>query len=117
LVAAKAEKLRNDGCGGNFDENDVVETNTVEGIQESEPTLNFMGLDHGLKDIMDGKWPSLTSKMVRDSQDGAKVVGWMTPCVEQDTKLVRTKQERRMTNIRQLRNNRCNQASEFECQY
>jgi hypothetical protein len=79
LVAVKAKKLRNDGCGSNFDENDVVETNAVEGIQEGKPPLNFMGFDHSLKDIMDSKRLALASKVVRDSQDSAKVVRWMTP--------------------------------------
>lgn len=80
LITVKAKKLGHNGSRSNFDENDVVETDTVVGIQEGKTTLNFMGLNHGLKDIMDRKWLSLASEMIRDCQDSTKVVGRMTPC-------------------------------------
>lgn len=79
LVAVEAEELRDDSGGSNLDKNDVVETDTVERVQEGKAALNFVSLDHGFENVADTQRLALASKVVSDGQDGTKVVGWVTP--------------------------------------
>lgn len=73
------QHLRDDGSAGDFDENDMVEPNTVEGVQERQATLNLMRLDHSLQDLLNGHGFALARKVVCDCEDGSQVVGRMTP--------------------------------------
>ena len=79
LVAVEAEKLGDDGGGCDLDEHDVVEADTVKRVEQRKTTLDFVGLDHALEDVMDGKWLSLAGEMISHGKDGAEVVRWMTP--------------------------------------
>ena len=64
----------------NLDENDVVETNAVEGVEERDRALDLVRLDHGFEDVVHGEFLALAREVVSDGQDGAKIVGGMAPC-------------------------------------
>ena len=102
------QQLRHDGRAGYLDEYDVVETDTVERVQEGETTLNLVRLDHALQDVTDRQWLALPREMVCDSEDGAKVVRWVSPynmhSVRQKTH-ERGGRARRKTHILQRGNN------------
>lgn len=53
LAFGEAEHLGDDGCGGDFDEDDVVEADFVEGVFEGEAALDFVRFDHGFEDVFD----------------------------------------------------------------
>ncbi len=59
LVAGVAEQLGDNGSRGDLDEDNVVKTNTVEGVLESEASLDLVSLDSGSEDILnsEGFWP------------------------------------------------------------
>jgi hypothetical protein len=79
LVPRKAEEFGNNGGGGDLDEDDVIETDTVEGVEESKASLDFVGLDHGLENVMDGQGLSLAGEVISNREDGTQVVGRMSP--------------------------------------
>ena len=88
LLLVEAEHLGDDGGGGDLDEDDVVETDPVVGVEQGQASLDLVGLDHGLKDVLDGE-DLATSQVtaglvgsvhpVGDGEDGAQVVGGVTP--------------------------------------
>ena len=57
----------------------MVQSDTVEGVQESETTLNLMCLDHTLQNVAHGQRLALAGKMVGDRQDSPQVVRWVPP--------------------------------------
>ena len=57
----------------------MVETDAVERVQEGEATLDLVRLDHALKNVVDRHRLTLPREVVRDSENGAKVVGRVTP--------------------------------------
>ena len=64
-----------DDCGTrHLDEDDVVETDTVERVEQGKTALNLVGLDHALKDVVNGQRLSLASEMVGNGQDGTQVI-------------------------------------------
>jgi len=87
LLSGETEELANDGGGGNLDENDVVEPDTIEGVLEGKAALDFVSLDHGLKNIFNcGDLDALggvgfgsTSEPVSDGKDTTKVIRGVTP--------------------------------------
>lgn len=88
LLLGEAEHLGDDGGGGDLDQDDVVETDLVEGVLERENTLNLMGLDHGLEDVLDGEDLAAgdvssgavgAGDPVGHGEDTTQVVGGMTP--------------------------------------
>ena len=58
----------------NLDEDDVVETDTVERVQEGEAALDLVRLDHGLENIAHQDRLALTGEMIGDGEDGTEVV-------------------------------------------
>lgn len=83
LLLAEAEHLGDDGGGSDLDEDDVVETDLVVGVEQSQAALDLVSLDHGLKDILDGvdlAAGQVTTVLVGaidpvgNSEDGAQVV-------------------------------------------
>jgi len=88
LVAIEAKELGNDSGRGDLDENNVVETNTVEGVEEGKTALNFVGLDHSLKNIVYGQALTLTGEVVRNSENGTEIVGRVTPFSSEETVVV-----------------------------
>jgi len=79
LVAIQAQEFGYNRSRSNLDKNHVVKANSIERVEESKAALNFMGLDHGLKDVTDRQRLSLACQMIGNSQNSPKVVGWMTP--------------------------------------
>ena len=88
LLLGEAEHLGDDGGGGDLDEDNVVETDLVVGVLEGEDTLDLVGLDHGLEDILDLEDLAVADVAagavgagdpVGDGEDTADVVGGMTP--------------------------------------
>lgn len=88
LLLGQTEHLGDDGGGGDLDEDDVVETDLVVGVQECQATLDLMCLDHGLEDILDGQDLAVTDVAacaigagdpVGDGENGTQVIRWMTP--------------------------------------
>lgn len=57
----------------------MVETDAVEGVQESKTTLDLVGLDHTLENVTNGQRLTLTGEMVCNGEDGTKVVRGVTP--------------------------------------
>jgi hypothetical protein len=43
----------------------MIKTNSVEGIEQCEATLNFVGLNHCLKQIIDGQFLASASQKIR----------------------------------------------------
>jgi hypothetical protein len=84
LVAGKAEKLGDDGSGGDLDEDDVVETDAVERVLEREHSLDLVGLDHALEHVSDCQRSTAVGNVgsgdpVCDSENGAQVVRRVAP--------------------------------------
>lgn len=79
LITVKTQELGDDGGGGDLNEDDVIETNSVEGVEQGKSTLDFVCLDHGLQDVTDSQRLALTSKVISDSENGSEVVRGMTP--------------------------------------
>jgi hypothetical protein len=92
LIAVQAEHFGHDGGGGDLDKNDVIETDTIEGVEEGKGTLDFMGFDHAFQDIFDSKGLTLAGQMVGDGEDGTQVIRGVSPwsegrlCVEKRRK-------------------------------
>lgn len=57
----------------------MVETDTVERVQEGKATLNLVRLDHALEDVVDCQRLTLPREMVGNRKNGAEVVRWVTP--------------------------------------
>lgn len=85
LVAVQAEKFGYYGSRSNLDKNDMVKADSVERVEEGKAALDFMGLDHCLKDVTDRQRLPLPCQMIGNSQNGTKVIRWMTPFSGQET--------------------------------
>jgi hypothetical protein len=88
LLLVEAEHLGDDGGRGDLDEDDVVKTDLVVGVEESQASLNLVSLDHGLENILDNKGlaaSEVTTSLVgtvdpvSDSKDSTEVVRGVTP--------------------------------------
>lgn len=88
LLLVETEHLGDDGGRGNLDENDVVKTDLVVGVEESQASLNLVSLDHGLENILDNKGlasSEVTTSLVGtvdpvgDGEDSTEVVRGVTP--------------------------------------
>ena len=84
LVAGEAEQLADDGGGGDFDEDDVIEADLVEGVFKGDAALDFVGLDHGGEDVAHGERRLAVGdcgagEPVGDGEDGAEIVGGVAP--------------------------------------
>ncbi|KAI6763530.1 hypothetical protein HG531_012918 [Fusarium graminearum] len=88
LLLVEAEHLGDDGGRGDLDEDNVVKTDLVVGVEKSQAALNLVGLDHGLENILDDKGLAAsevaaglvgTVDPVGDSEDGTEVVRGVTP--------------------------------------
>ena len=55
LRLVEAEHLGDNGGGGDLDQNNVVETDLVVGVEEGQAALDLVSLDHGLENIFDGE--------------------------------------------------------------
>lgn len=85
LVTVETQELGDNSGTGDLDEDDVIETDTVEGVEEGKTSLDFVSLDHTRKDVMDGELLTLTGEMIGDGEDGTQVVGWVTPLCGEET--------------------------------
>lgn len=85
LLSREAEHAGDNGGGGDLDEHNVVETNSVERVLDGEATLDLVGLDHGLKDVLDLEDLALkaglggSSLPVGNGEDTSQVIGGMSP--------------------------------------
>ncbi len=88
LDLGQAEELGDNSSGCDLDQNDVVEANLVVRVEKRQASLDLVGLNHGLEDLLDGdnlavaQVPSSTvgaGNPVSDGQDSSEVVGWVTP--------------------------------------
>ena len=88
LLLIETKHLGDDGGRGNLDQDNVVKTDLVVRVEESQATLDLVGLDHTLKDILDGEdlaASEVTTSLVcsvdpvSDSEDSTQVVRGMTP--------------------------------------
>jgi hypothetical protein len=85
LFAVKSQQFRNDCCRCDFDENDVIETSTVEGIKEGETALDLVGFDHGGEYVVDRKRGTLASEVVGDGEDSTEIVRRVAPFSSKET--------------------------------
>jgi hypothetical protein len=92
LLLVEAEHLGDNGSAGNLDEDNVVKTDLVVRVKESEAALDLVGLDHSLKNILDSEdltTSEVTASLVgtvdpiSDSEDGTKVIRGVTPLSRQ----------------------------------
>ena len=79
LVTVETEELRYNSGRGYLDEDDVIKTDSVERVEESKATLNFVCLDHCLQNVAYCEGLTLASEMVCDRKNGSQVIGRMTP--------------------------------------
>ena len=66
LVTVETQEFGDNGGAGNLDEDDMIETNTVEGVEKSKASLDFVGLNHAREDVMYGELLTLTGEMIGD---------------------------------------------------
>jgi hypothetical protein len=57
----------------------MVEADAVERVEQREATLDLVRFDHALEDVLDGDAFTLARQVVRDGEDGSKIVGRVTP--------------------------------------
>ena len=55
LLEAQTKHFADYGGGGDFDENNVIKTDAVERVFESEAALNFVSHDHASQDVFDSQ--------------------------------------------------------------
>ena len=79
LVSSESHHFRNDGGGSEFDENNVVESDSVERVLEGHASLNFVSLDHGFENVLHREGFSSSGKVIGDGQDSSEVVRRVTP--------------------------------------
>ena len=88
LALGKAKHLGDHSGGSDLDQNNVVETDLVEGVLQSENTLDLVSLDHGLENVLDLEDLAVAQVSARtvgagdpvsDGEDATQVVGRMTP--------------------------------------
>jgi hypothetical protein len=70
LLLVEAEKLGNNSSGSDLDQNNVVQTDLVVGVLQSQNTLDFVSLDHGLQNILNCQ--NLATSNVSTSAVGAR---------------------------------------------
>ena len=85
LISIKTQQLGNDSCTSDLDENNMIKTDTIEGVEKGKASLDLMSLDHAREDIMDGELLALTGEVIRDGEDGSQVVGRVTPFRGEET--------------------------------
>ena len=68
------QELGNHSGTGDLDEHDVIEADTVERVEESEPALDLVCLDHGDEDVGDGELLTSAGEMVGHGEDSAQVI-------------------------------------------
>ena len=66
----------------------MVETDTVEGVEERETALDLVRLDHALEDIMDGQRLALASEMIGDRENGPQVIRRVSPLSREEAVVV-----------------------------
>ena len=70
LVTVETQELGDNRGTGDLDEDDVIETDAVEGVEEGEASLDLVSLDHAREDVMDGELLTLTGEVIGDGEDG-----------------------------------------------
>jgi hypothetical protein len=88
LLLSEAKHLSDYGSAGDLHKHNVIQTDFVVGIKESQAALDLVSPDHGLQDVLHGQDLAIsefsTSTVgsrypVSDSQDGAQVVRRVAP--------------------------------------
>jgi len=86
LLLGQAEHLGNNGGSGNLNQDNVVKTDLVEGVLESQNTLDLVSLDHALEHVLDledlaalDTGLGRTGEPVSHGQDTTEVIGRMSP--------------------------------------
>jgi hypothetical protein len=79
LVASQTEELGDDGGRGEFDKDNMVQSDAVERVLESHAALDFVCFDHGFEDVFDLERLAFAGEVVRDGEDRSEVVGGVTP--------------------------------------
>src|SRR5262245_35520428 len=80
LLLVSAEQGGANRSGGDPDQDNMVESYTIETVFEGEDPLYLMSFDHGLKNIANGeRFPSGSAQIIRYSQDAAQIIRRMTP--------------------------------------
>jgi hypothetical protein len=85
LVAGESQHFRNDGGRSEFDEDNVIETDSVERVLESHTSLNFVSLDHGFENVLHLEGFSSSCEVISDGEDSSQVVGRVTPFSSEET--------------------------------
>ena len=57
----------------------MIETDSVEGIEQGKLTLNLVSLYHSFEDLADGEWLPIAGQMVCDGKNGSEIVRWVAP--------------------------------------
>jgi len=85
LIASESQHFRNNGGGSEFDEDNVIETDSVERVLESHTSLNFVSLDHGFENVLHLEGFSSSSEVISDGEDSSQVIGRVTPFSSEET--------------------------------
>lgn len=97
LLLAEAEHLAHYGGAGNLDQDNVVETDLVEGVEKGQASLDLVGLDHTLEDVADGEDLAASNVAaglvgpgdpVSHGKDGTEVVRGVSPLGRQPAVVV-----------------------------
>ena len=85
LLSVKTEQFGDNGSRSDFDEDDVVETDAVERIEQSQSTLNLVCFDHRLEDVLHREVLSGACKVIRNSENGSQIVRRVSPFCGKET--------------------------------
>lgn len=58
----------------------MIQPHAIERVEEGEPALDLVRLDHGLEDLVDRDGLAFPREVVRDGEDCSEVVGGVAPC-------------------------------------
>lgn len=79
MICIYGQQFRHHSRAGDFDEDNMVQSSTIERIEHGKLPLNFMRLDHAFQDIAHSQGLALARKMVGNGEDGPQIIGGMPP--------------------------------------
>lgn len=85
LITGETQHLGNDGSGSELDEDDVIETDSVERVLEGHASLNLVSLDHSFENVLHLERFSSSGEVISDGENSTQVVGRVTPFSSEPT--------------------------------
>jgi hypothetical protein len=66
----------------------MVEADAVERVEQREAALDLVRFDHAFENVLDGDALTLASQVIRDGEDGSKIIGRVPPWNDDDDGIV-----------------------------